>query len=128
VAEFKNLRGNYMLTFKNLCSAKLAEKSDQEEFDVPEGLDVPRGLDVPEELVIHEGLDAHHEEFVDRVCRKPEVRRLTGLSDSTIYEEMAKGRFPKNFKLTPGGRASGWLLSDVLAYLAQRSAERDIAA
>lgn len=111
-----------MLTFKNLCSAKLAENSGQEEFDVHEGLVVYDGL------VIHNGLGAHHEELVDRVCRKPEVKRLTGLSDSTLYDEMAKGRFPKNFKLTPGGRASGWLLSDVLAYLAQRSSERDLAA
>lgn len=65
---------------------------------------------------------------LDRICRLPEVKNLTGLSSSRIYALMAEGNFPSNFKLSPGGRASGWLLSDVRTYLGQRSADRDIAA
>ncbi|MFT6491141.1 MAG: prophage regulatory protein [Porticoccus sp.] len=61
---------------------------------------------------------------LDRICKLPEVQNLTGLSSSRIYALMAEGNFPSNFKLSPGGRASGWLLSDVNKYLAGRASER----
>ncbi|MDA1136738.1 MAG: AlpA family phage regulatory protein [Proteobacteria bacterium] len=31
-----------------------------------------------------------------------------GFQPSTIYELIAKGKFPRPFKLMPGGRAAGW--------------------
>lgn len=41
------------------------------------------------------------------IWRKKTVRAKTGLSDSSIYALMSKGRFPKNFKIN-GTSASGW--------------------
>ncbi len=61
----------------------------------------------------------------ERICRLPEVEQMTGLRASRIYDLMAESRFPRNFKLAPGGRASGWLRSEILDYVAARVAERD---
>ena len=50
-----------------------------------------------------------------RILRRPEVRRRTGLSDSTIYLRMSEGTFPKSVPL--GGRLVGWLESDILNFI-----------
>ena len=42
-----------------------------------------------------------------KILRLKEVQRVTGLSRSTIYAEIAKGQFPKQVKLT-GARSVGW--------------------
>ena len=42
-----------------------------------------------------------------RILRLKDVIRLTGLSRSTIYAEIAKDNFPKQVKLT-GARSVGW--------------------
>lgn len=42
------------------------------------------------------------------------VQQETGLSRSAIYEEMAQGRFPKNFPVTK--RSVAWLSADVEAW------------
>ncbi len=49
------------------------------------------------------------------IMRLPEVRRTTGLSRSTLYMRIAEGKFPKPVNL--GGRAVGWLQSEVEAWL-----------
>ncbi len=59
----------------------------------------------------------------DDIIRMPEVKQKTGLSESTIYEMIADGKFPKNIKLGP--RASGWIYKEVAAWVQQRIAERD---
>jgi prophage regulatory protein len=46
-----------------------------------------------------------------------------GLRPSTVYELVAKGRFPAPFKIVEGGRASGWLESEVDDFLAKRSTQ-----
>ena len=51
-----------------------------------------------------------------RVQRLPAVLAQTGMGRSLIYREIAAGRFPAPLKL---GRASGWLSSDIDAWLAQ---------
>lgn len=61
-----------------------------------------------------------HSAACDVVLRQPEVTKITGLPRSSIYA--AEG-FPTPIKIGP--RASGWLLSEVRAWLAQRVAERD---
>ncbi|WP_298325380.1 AlpA family transcriptional regulator [Asticcacaulis sp.] len=48
-----------------------------------------------------------------RIVRLAEVRALTGLSRSTVYERIRDGQFPKSVDL--GGRCVGWLESEVLA-------------
>jgi len=49
------------------------------------------------------------------IMRLPEVRRTTGLSRSTLYMRIAEGKFPRPINL--GGRAVGWLQSEVEAWL-----------
>lgn len=44
--------------------------------------------------------------------RLPEVKALTGLPKSTIYRNVSAGLFPPPRKIA-GGRASGWLLSEI---------------
>jgi prophage regulatory protein len=46
------------------------------------------------------------------------VREKTGLSRSTLYEQMAKNMFPRPVSL--GARAVGWLESEVDAWLKAR--------
>lgn len=60
---------------------------------------------------------------MEKVLRRPEVERLTGLSRSRIYELMDGGRFPRPINL--GGRAVAWLESEVGDWLKRRVAERD---
>ena len=58
------------------------------------------------------------------VLRLPEVKSQTGLSRSAIYQRIAEGLFPKQFNL--GGRAVGWLSSDVDNWIKERLAESRI--
>ena len=46
---------------------------------------------------------------------------LTNLCDSTIYDLIAKKKFPSPFKIIPGGRAAGWLESTIDAWLRERA-------
>lgn len=55
-----------------------------------------------------------------RLIRLPEVRERVGLSDSYIYALQAKGLFPKSIKLIEGGRASGYIESEIDAYVEDR--------
>lgn len=52
------------------------------------------------------------------ILRLPAVKQYTGLSRSTIYLRIALGTFPKPVSL--GGRAVGWLESEVEAWLEAR--------
>lgn len=65
----------------------------------------------------------------DRVIRKPEVKATTGLTDSALDREVRAGRFPAPFKLSPdpSARAIGWSMQAVQAWIAKRSAHREVA-
>lgn len=52
------------------------------------------------------------------ILRLPRVRQCTGLGRSTIYREMAQGRFPRSVQLTP--RSVGWRETDINAWLEAR--------
>ncbi|HBL7133890.1 TPA: AlpA family phage regulatory protein [Serratia marcescens] len=52
--------------------------------------------------------------ITDRTVREPECRQLTGLCRTTRYLMEREGKFPARRKL--GGRAVGWILSEVLAW------------
>ena len=54
-----------------------------------------------------------------RIVRLKEVQRMTGLSRSTIYAQIAEGRFPKPVKLT-GARSVGWHESAVIRWIETR--------
>jgi predicted DNA-binding transcriptional regulator AlpA len=56
-----------------------------------------------------------------RFLRRPEVEQATGYSISTLYRKAKQGKFPKQIKL--GERASGWLQSEVQAWIEDRVAE-----
>ena len=54
-----------------------------------------------------------------KILRLKEVQRMTGLSRSTIYAEIAKGNFPRQVKLT-GRRSVGWHESAVIEWVESR--------
>ena len=56
-----------------------------------------------------------------RVFRMKDLPKITGLQPSTIYEHIAAGKFPKPFKLTPGGRAVGWFDTTIYDHLAAQA-------
>ena len=56
----------------------------------------------------------------DPFLRMPEVEKTTGLKKSTIYLLIKQSQFPSPIKL--GGRASGWLLSEINQWKAERIA------
>lgn len=62
---------------------------------------------------------------INRVIRRPEVKHLTGLSDSVLEREVRAGRFPPPFKLSPDpkARAVGWSLHSVQEWIANRESE-----
>lgn len=56
-----------------------------------------------------------------RFLRLPEVMARTGLSRSTIYVRLSKGRFPRPVSL--GGRAVGWVEAELDEWLRERIAK-----
>ena len=57
-----------------------------------------------------------------RIVRRGEVLTRSGLRRSTLYELISLGRFPRPFHLVPGGRAVGWLESDITEWILSRKA------
>ncbi|MEM6961978.1 MAG: AlpA family transcriptional regulator [Myxococcota bacterium] len=55
---------------------------------------------------------------MDKILRRPEVERATGLSRSTIYSMMASQSFPRPIRI--GARAVGWRESDIRKWLQER--------
>lgn len=60
------------------------------------------------------------------IIRMEDVSRKISLKPSSIYALIQAGKFPKPFKITPGGRASGWLCSDIESWLLSRAASLGI--
>jgi prophage regulatory protein len=52
------------------------------------------------------------------ILRLPQVKLRVGLSRSSIYLAVSKGKFPRPVSL--GARAVGWLEAEVDAWLSQR--------
>lgn len=57
-------------------------------------------------------------ELFKRMIRRPELRKIVPLADTTIYEMEQRGEFPKRFFLTP--RCVVWDLAEVEAWLDER--------
>lgn len=53
-----------------------------------------------------------------RMIRRPEVEHLTGLSRSSIYALMNKGRFPKPVRIS--AKAVGWPSTSIENWLESR--------
>lgn len=58
------------------------------------------------------------EMVTDRVIRRAELLRITGISAASIYRWVANGTFPAPRRLGPN--ATGWLESEVVAWLQSR--------
>ena len=56
----------------------------------------------------------------NRIMRMKDLPNKIGFQPSTIYELIAKKRFPKPFKLQPGGKAAGWLEADIDHWLMEQ--------
>ena len=54
------------------------------------------------------------------VLRMKDLPKKIGFQPSTIYELIAKGKFPAPFKLVQGGRAAGWLETTIDDWIADR--------
>ena len=54
----------------------------------------------------------------ERFLKLNDVKRMTGLSRTTIYDWIRKGKFPESIKL--GERASAWLASEVNSWIKDR--------
>jgi len=52
-----------------------------------------------------------------RLIRLPQVKDMVGLGTTAIYDKIKKGEFPKQVKL---GRLSGWVESEVQAWIGQQ--------
>jgi prophage regulatory protein len=62
--------------------------------------------------------------FTNRIIRRPEVLHLTGLTGSALDREMRAGRIPRGIPLVPGGRAVGWSLAAIQAWIDAKAAEQ----
>jgi prophage regulatory protein len=63
--------------------------------------------------------------MIQRFLRLPEVRQVTGLATSSIYQQIALGRFPKPVPLDVGGRRVGWVEAEVAEWQAACLAARE---
>ncbi len=57
----------------------------------------------------------------ERLVRDPETTILTGLGKSQRHRLEEKGLFPERKRLSPMGRATGYLLSELNAWIVSRS-------
>lgn len=56
-----------------------------------------------------------------RIVRHIDVCSRLQVSSGKLFDMVARGQFPKPFLIVPGGRAVGWLESDVDAWILGRS-------
>jgi len=59
---------------------------------------------------------------MQKLLRLKEVREITCLGTTTIYKEIANGRFPRQIKI--GERNSAWVESEVFDWISARMADR----
>jgi prophage regulatory protein len=57
-----------------------------------------------------------------RILRMRDNCLKVGLGQSSIYDLVSRGLFPKPFPLVPGGRAVGWLEEDIDQWISERKA------
>jgi prophage regulatory protein len=55
-----------------------------------------------------------------RILRMRDLPAKVGFQPSTIYGLIAEGKFPKPYKLNPGGRAAGWQETKIDAWITAR--------
>lgn len=55
-----------------------------------------------------------------RIIRLAQVSAKLDMSEAKVFDMIAKGIFPRPFQIVPGGRAVGWLESDVDQWIISR--------
>ena len=55
-----------------------------------------------------------------RTLRMKDLPSKVGFQPSTIYGLIAQGKFPKPYKLVPGGRAAGWQETEIDKWITKR--------
>ena len=60
------------------------------------------------------------------VLRMKDLPKKIGFQPSTIYELIAKGKFPAPFKLVQGGRAAGWLESTIDEWISSQASNSEL--
>lgn len=63
-------------------------------------------------------MDAAATILIRRTIRRPQLREMVPLADSTVYEMEQRGEFPRRFALTP--RCVVWDLDEVQTWLTAR--------
>ncbi|WP_338493614.1 AlpA family phage regulatory protein [Erwinia aphidicola] len=58
--------------------------------------------------------------MTSRIIKKSEVLHRCGISNATLYRYISIGCFPNQLRLSPQGRAVGWLSEDIDAWIASR--------
>jgi len=66
--------------------------------------------------------------MVRKLLRKPVVLQATGWSNSTLYDKIAKGKFPKPVKIDPDGRVVGWWEDEIEAIQKAAADRQSVAA
>jgi prophage regulatory protein len=61
-----------------------------------------------------------------QVLRHAEVKKRLKVSSAKLFDMVAKGQFPKPFKIVPGGRAVGWLESTVNQWIHSRKEQGEL--
>lgn len=65
--------------------------------------------------------DSHYKPI--KIFGTAQVLATIPLSKSSIVTLIKKGDFPKPFVIAPGGRALGWLESDIIDWIEKQSKE-----
>jgi prophage regulatory protein len=65
-------------------------------------------------------MSKHHQHNIPRTIRRPQLKEIIPLADSTIFGMEQRGEFPRRFALSP--RCVVWDLAEVEAWLASRRA------
>ncbi len=65
---------------------------------------------------------AEQKNIAPRIIRRDEVTAKTGLPRSSIYDRVKAGRFPAPIRLGVGMKATGWVESEVDAWIAEQIA------
>ena len=58
--------------------------------------------------------------MTDIILRKPDIEHVTGLTERQVRRLEEMGQFPRRVKLSLGGRAIGWLSSEVQTWIETR--------
>jgi len=61
-----------------------------------------------------------------RLIRVSEVKAMTGLSRSYIYELASREVFPRSVSLVPGGTSRAWVEAEVRQWIDDRLAARNV--